>query len=98
MKAASYTFEIGCPVCGSDLVHVNSSSSCQTQTCAIALCPRCKREVTITVQAVMRCRPFPVCGTMPGYSAHLSAGTDPCDECMAVKIADVARYRAKVNA
>lgn len=90
MKA--YTFELGCPVCGSDLEHVNAGLPDMAIACAVALCPKCRKEVTITVQAVMRSRPITEHGTSRGYQAHIAGGTDPCEDCRNWKIA--ARGRA----
>jgi len=47
---SGYRFDLTCPGCGGELVHVASGSKRPWQQAAMARCVDCRREVLITVE------------------------------------------------
>ena len=79
-----YSFTVSCPCCGGLLEQVNQSRDVPNRHVVILLCRPCKREMTLTVDLVMRA-PRALHGTPAGWSQHHRDGEDPCDECKAAK-------------
>lgn len=108
----TYSFEMTCPRCGSQLEHRATGRSTGLETSAIAGCKRCKDEWLITVRvssnrsmdARYRNLPGPepperldLCGTSRGAQNHRNRGEDLCSPCAAVERARLSRLRELVR-
>lgn len=54
---ASYSFELGCPLCGGDIDHVAGGCPSERNVRAVAWCPECLADVLIVVAVDARRNP-----------------------------------------
>lgn len=93
-----YHFDLTCPTCSGELVHITSGAPSLGAACAIAECVKCRREISIHVSVTMRGGLSVEHGTERGYQQHRAEGTDPCPDCRQAKSAQMKRYKARHRA